>query len=47
MDAIAQGTPTAALTLQSVVLQALMYHGAMTPADATHCGLCSSTLSTA
>jgi 20S proteasome alpha/beta subunit len=34
MDAIARGTATAALTLQSVVLQALVYHGAMTPAEA-------------
>ena len=34
MDAIARGTATAALTLQSVILQALVYHGAMTPAEA-------------
>ena len=34
MDAIARGTATAALTLQSVILQALVYHGNMTPAEA-------------
>jgi hypothetical protein len=34
MDNIARGTATAALTLQSVILQALVYHGAMTPAEA-------------
>jgi hypothetical protein len=34
MDTIARGTATAALTLQSVILQALVYHGAMTPAEA-------------
>jgi hypothetical protein len=31
MDDIARGTATAALTLQSVILQALVYHGTMTP----------------
>ena len=34
MDAIARGTATAALTLHSMTLQALVYHGAMTPAEA-------------
>jgi hypothetical protein len=34
MDNIARGTASAALTLQSVILQALVYHGAMTPAEA-------------
>ena len=34
MDVIARGTASAALTLQSVILQALVYHGAMTPAEA-------------
>jgi hypothetical protein len=30
----ARGTASAALTLQSVILQALVYHGAFTPAQA-------------
>jgi hypothetical protein len=34
MDNIARGTASAALTLQSVILQALVYHGAFTPAEA-------------
>jgi len=34
MNAMARGTATAALTLQSVILQALVYHGTMTPAEA-------------
>jgi hypothetical protein len=34
MDNIARGTASAALTLQSVILQALVYHGTMTPAEA-------------
>jgi hypothetical protein len=34
MDNIARGTGSAALTLQSVILQALVYHGAFTPAEA-------------
>jgi hypothetical protein len=34
IDSIARGTPAAALTLQSVILQALVYRGTMTPAEA-------------
>ena len=34
MDNIARGTASAALTLQSVILQALVYHGTMKPAEA-------------
>jgi hypothetical protein len=34
LHAIARGTAAAALTLQSVILQALVYRGTMTPAEA-------------
>jgi len=34
MDNIARGAASAALTPQSVILKALVYHGTMTPAEA-------------
>ena len=34
MDEVARGTATAALTLQSAVLQALVAHGVMSPTQA-------------
>jgi hypothetical protein len=34
MDAMARGIATAALTLQSTLLQSLAYRGAMTPGEA-------------